>query len=91
MNSPYQDGALEILWGPRAKIKEKPFRIDFAAKKFQFRMSRSSPAEELLCKAVGPARTVLDLTAGLGRDALVLAAALPERRVLLSTHTYVYA
>eukprot|EP01036_Dinobryon_divergens_P029193 gene29193-38260_t len=78
-----EDGALEILWGPQAKIKEKPFRIDFADKKFQFRMSRSSPAEELLCKAVGPALTVLDLTAGLGRDGLVLAASMPGRRVLL--------
>ena len=46
-------------------------------------MSRSSPAEELLCKAVGPALTVLDLTAGLGRDGLVLAASMPGRRVLL--------
>ena len=46
-------------------------------------MRRSSPAEELLCKAVGPALTVLDLTAGLGRDGLVLAAALAGRKVLL--------
>jgi len=50
--------------------REKPFYIDFVenAKRYE-----ESPHLELVCKAVGKCNVVYDLTAGLGRDSLVLA------------------
>lgn len=55
-----------------AGVTAKPLRIDFAAGSWRSRLRGPRPA---LVRAVGAGRRVLDATAGLGRDAFVLAAA----------------
>eukprot|EP01031_Cornospumella_fuschlensis_P027635 gene27635-33373_t len=62
-------GLLQVSFkGPDVPNSEKPFHIDFSSSK---RHQDSQP--ELLVRAVGPRyHTVVDLTVGLGRDALVL-------------------
>ena len=67
------DNALELYWGPKSAIKELPFRIDFTSATAQTRKRQSK--SELVCKAFGNTRRVVDLTAGLGRDSFILAAA----------------
>lgn len=68
-----EGGPLSLFWGGSAGVKEKPFFIDFEAT-----LSRraSLASSELVVKAMGkPCGVVWDLTAGLGRDAFLLAAA----------------
>lgn len=72
-----QDAALELVM----RGCDKPFRIDFCSK-----ISRSRQAVargELVCKAVGRAERVIDLTAGLGRDSLMLASSGNFRKVIM--------
>ena len=85
------DNVLELLWGPKSELKEKPFRIDFTDNTFKARMSSSSNSE-LICKAIGKADCVIDMTAGLGRDSLILASArINERQVyMFETNIYLY-
>jgi 16S rRNA (guanine1516-N2)-methyltransferase len=70
-----EDRALELCWGPQAGVKELPFRIDFTSATAQQR--RRQAKSELVCKAFGGGGTrhVCDLTGGLGRDSVLLAAA----------------
>ena len=68
------DGAIELAWGKKSKVKEVPFRIDFSSVAAQQRgkMSKS----ELVSKSIGSKIShVIDLTAGLGRDSFILASA----------------
>lgn len=67
------DKALELYWGPKSTVKELPFRIDFTSANAQLRKRQSK--SELVCKAFGNSRRIVDLTAGLGRDSFILAAA----------------
>ena len=69
------DEALELCWGPQASVRELPFRIDFTSAAAQQR--RRQAKSELVCKAFGGGATrhVCDLTGGLGRDSVLLAAA----------------
>ena len=67
------DQALQLCWGQKSTVKELPFRIDFTSPSAQLRKRQSK--SELVCKAFGNTRQVIDLTAGLGRDSFMLAAA----------------
>lgn len=60
-------------------MKEKPFVIDFTTKSFQQRLKLAH--SELVVRALGKAGLVLDLTAGLGRDSMMLAGA--GKRVIM--------
>jgi len=67
-------GALELAWGPASLQRESPFQINFVDAITGPRMKQAR--SELICRAVGrTTHTVVDLTAGLGRDSLVLACA----------------
>ena len=72
-----QEDGLEIALGPRrdALMDFKPFRIDFSSDSAVQR--QQSASRELVVRALGRQRLdrVIDLTAGLGRDALMMAAA----------------
>lgn len=75
-----RDNRLELTWGPRSTFKERPFSINLdALQKSRFKVQ----THELVSKAIGKARVVVDMTAGLGRDSLVLAAASPDRVVFM--------
>ena len=65
------DGALELEWSKASNVKQLPFRIDFSSGASSRR--QKSAKSELVCKAIGNAQVVVDLTAGLGRDSFVLA------------------
>ena len=54
--------------------KTSPLRVDFSAGKIQ-RRARDALASQHLLRAAGGGATVLDATAGLGRDAFLLACA----------------
>jgi len=60
----------------RNNPKQKPLRCDFADPKTQHRLN--VPGKELLLRAIGlnkyPNATILDTTAGLGKDAFLIAA-----------------
>lgn len=71
LQSNARDGALELAWGPKSRVNELPFRIDFAT--FSAKERRASAQSELVVKAIGKATHVIDLTAGLGRDSMILA------------------
>lgn len=65
----YDDGQLVIGRGDGRR--EKPMAVDFAAQ-----WQQRQPGREMLLKAIGgrrPGLSVLDATAGLGRDSLLLA------------------
>ena len=57
--------------------KTKPFYIDFLAGKIRYRCQQASLRKELLAKALGAsprdALSIVDATAGLGRDSFILA------------------
>ena len=61
------DGPLQITFN-QLKL-EKPFCIDFINNKNRI----DRPREELVVKAVGKSDLVVDLTAGLGRDSMLIA------------------
>lgn len=62
--------------------KEKPFFLDYNSKNWQERFSQSS--KELVVKAIGRDNDVIiDFTAGLGRDSLLLASANPNCRLFM--------
>lgn len=70
---------LQLLYGSKSAIKERPFSIDFNSNAFKKRLKEART--ELVYKAIGslPSKScggdiVVDLTAGLGRDSMVLAA-----------------
>jgi 16S rRNA (guanine1516-N2)-methyltransferase len=66
-----RDGKLAIAW--RARGSPGPVAVDFAA--WLARAPLQGLRRQLLARALGSScRTVVDATAGLGRDALVLAA-----------------
>lgn len=62
------DGALEVLT-PAFPVA---FRVDLSSSQVDRRLKQAK--SELVTKAIGSSRLVVDLTAGLGRDALTLAA-----------------
>ncbi len=69
----YSPGKLALC-----NVSEKPFYVDFNAKSLQYRTSQGGKFKEPLAKAVGvsgagASLTVLDATAGVGRDAYLLA------------------
>jgi len=72
-------------------LTPKPFVIDFCHPKFKARLSTHNVRSELLIKAIGGARhkTLLDTTAGLGRDSLLMAT-MVEKIVLLERHPDMY-
>ncbi len=72
-------------------LTSKPFVIDFSHPKFKSRLQAHSVRSELLIKAIGGSRhkTLLDTTAGLGRDSLLMAT-MVERIVLLERHPDMY-
>jgi hypothetical protein len=85
VNSQSPDSRLELI-SLRPCQRELPFSIDFLSSDFQRRLStiKSSPLKETVSKAVGmKSNLVVDMTPGLGRDAIILAASKAERRVLL--------
>lgn len=57
---------------------EQPFKIDFLAGKMGYRASKACLKNELLARAIGKKPkdnpTIVDMTAGLGRDSFILAA-----------------
>jgi hypothetical protein len=76
------DGRLQIAWHDAAsKNTERPFSIDFVDSKVAWRGTAAGVGSELVVKAVGGVKKaassplVFDLTAGLGRDAFVMASA----------------
>lgn len=87
----HQDGALS-LW--RVASRDKPLSVDFVSGRLGYRLASGRARQETLVRAVlgrhAPADTrVLDATAGLGRDAALLAAAgcevlMLERQPLLA-------
>lgn len=76
------DQALEISFhGEGIPRQEKPFRLDL-----QHVLQRQAQArQEVVVKALGKAPIVVDMTAGLGRDAMVLASA-GKRVVAVEAH-----
>lgn len=72
-------------------LTPKPFVIDFSHPKFKSRLQAHSVRSELLIKAIGGSRhkTLLDTTAGLGRDSLLMAT-MVEKIVLLERHPDMY-
>lgn len=68
-----------------------PYRVDFQSHKHNSRLSLHNLQKELLIKAIGGSKnvTVLDATAGLGRDGILLAKA-AERVILLERHPDIY-
>lgn len=59
-------------------VPDAPFHIDFLSDKMLYRISQASLRKELLARAIGlrPREnpTIVDATAGLGRDSFILAA-----------------
>lgn len=55
--------------------RQHPLQIDFASGQFSYRLRKGGGKQELLAKAVGVKQglSVLDCTAGLGRDSFLLA------------------
>jgi len=84
------DGALGLAHA--ATPKQKPVIVDFLAGKVRHRQQYGGGRSQAIAKAVGlaqnPDLTVLDATAGLGRDAFVLAG-LGARVWLLERHPVV--
>ncbi|MCH8543503.1 MAG: class I SAM-dependent methyltransferase [Alcanivorax sp.] len=82
----YRDGMLS-LWRPEGR--EKPLAVDFGAGRMGYRLAAERARHERLVRAVGKQKGLLvDATAGLGRDAALLARAgwqliLLERQPLL--------
>lgn len=80
-----QEDGLEVALGPRsnALLDFKPFRIDFGSDSAVQR--QQSASRELVVRALGRQRLdrVIDLTAGLGRDALMMAASDRAAQVVL--------
>lgn len=72
-----QDSALELV----VRGLDKPFRIDFCSAASRARQAVARG--ELVCKAVGRAERVIDLTAGLGRDSIMLASSGNFRKVIM--------
>lgn len=85
------EGALGLAHG--ASPKQKPVTVDFLTGKARHRQHYGGGRSQSLAKAVGLAQvsslTVLDATAGLGRDAFVLAG-LGARVWLLERHPVVW-
>ena len=77
---------LEIAWGKSSLVRERPFRIEFGSAASTRR--RLHAREELVVRACGTADRVLDLTAGLGRDALMIATAGRAGACCLCLHKY---
>lgn len=78
------DNKLELLCN--TGVKESPFRIDFRKGKFLQRLKSSN--QELVSKALAGSDLVIDFTAGMGRDAMILASSgidvvMVERNYLL--------
>ena len=68
-----EDNALELKWLENSN--EKPYRIDFIS---YLNKRQETAKQELLSKAVGrdySSNIVFDLTAGIGRDSIIMAAA----------------
>ena len=72
------NNALEIL---DPAVSDRPFSIDFCTKSVAERLRGSRG--ELVVKALGHADRLIDLTAGLGRDAVILAASGNFKHVLM--------
>tara|TARA_R110002110_G_scaffold415839_1_gene657381 strand:- start:10824 stop:11486 length:663 start_codon:yes stop_codon:yes gene_type:complete len=72
-------------------LTPKPFAMAFSDPKFKTRLQPHNLRAELLIKAIGGSkyRTVLDTTAGLGRDSLLMAS-IVEKIVLLERHPDMY-
>lgn len=87
----YKNNILQLL---DAKNKFTPFYIDFANAELQQRCKNLNSNDELIAKACGVKRhvlpTILDATAGLGRDAYILAS-LGCQITLLERHPIVFA
>ena len=68
------EGILELAYGAASALskKEKPFHIDFSSP--QARRRQKECKKELVVKAMGKPDLVVDMTAGLGRDASLCAA-----------------
>ena len=68
------EGILELAWGAGSinNKREKPFCIDFSSPQAQRRQRDYN--KELVVKAMGKPDLVVDMTAGLGRDASLCAA-----------------
>lgn len=60
-----------------ATPKAKPFYIDFLSDKLQYRSQQAGTRKELIARAMGfkpiESPTIIDVTAGLGRDSFILA------------------
>ena len=54
---------------------QKPIRVDFESKTFFTRTKNLNNSRELLIQAIGKASSIIDATAGLGKDAFILASA----------------
>lgn len=69
----------------------KPYSVDFQSPKHNARLSLHNLQKELLVKAIGGPKnvTVLDATAGLGRDSILLAKA-AKHVILLERHPDIY-
>jgi 16S rRNA (guanine1516-N2)-methyltransferase len=76
LNESKDNNVLELIHGPKSKIKEKPFFIDFIEMKKQ---RNNNNGFENVCKSIGNINNfkqkgyVIDLNAGLGRDSFILA------------------
>lgn len=76
LNESKDYNVLELIHGPKSKIKEKPFSIDFIEMKKQ---RNNNNGFENICKAIGNINNykqngyIIDLNAGLGRDSFILA------------------
>jgi 16S rRNA (guanine1516-N2)-methyltransferase len=72
-------------------LTPRPFAMSFSDPKFKTRLQAQNLRAELLIKAIGGSKyqTVLDTTAGLGRDSLLMAA-IVEKIVLLERHPDMY-
>ncbi len=84
------DGLSLALGGSRSR----PLHLDFSAPRIVARLRRAGPRREAIGRALGlgpaPAPTVVDATAGLGRDALVLAR-LGCRVIMIERHPWLAA
>lgn len=73
-----EDNALELKWLENdSKNNEKPYRIDFIS---YLNKRQETAKQELISKAIGSkgdfnSNIVIDLTAGIGRDSIIMAAA----------------
>lgn len=84
-----EDGALGVSFtGDSAARRQKPFSIDFASNSSIARQKQAH--NELIVKSVGKAPIVVDMTAGLCRDAMMLAAA-GKQVVCCEQHPVIHA